>query len=150
MHITKLELKNFKRFTDLTLDLSALPQPPKLVLLIGANGSGKSSVFDAFEALSVAVRDKTYDFFDDTRYYGKKSSEGFYARCEFDDGLVVSLHNAHFLGTQEASFRRIRCFMDAQHYVRFLTSAKQVPVQSWISRATQTAPGDLPKKTEDS
>ena len=51
MHVSSLELKNFKRFTDLTIDLSELAQPPKLVLLIGANGSGKSSVFDGFETL---------------------------------------------------------------------------------------------------
>ncbi|CAN5454550.1 hypothetical protein BH09BAC4_BH09BAC4_07020 [soil metagenome] len=47
MHITKVELKNFKRFTDLTID--GIPADAKLVLLIGSNGSGKSSVFDAFE-----------------------------------------------------------------------------------------------------
>jgi energy-coupling factor transporter ATP-binding protein EcfA2 len=49
MKITKLELKNFKRFDDLTIDLTSLAEPAKLVLLIGTNGSGKSSVFDAFE-----------------------------------------------------------------------------------------------------
>lgn len=47
MHINKIRLTDFKRFSDLTIDLSAV-QPPKLVLLIGANGSGKSSIFDAF------------------------------------------------------------------------------------------------------
>ena len=47
MHITRVELKNFKRFTDLTID--GIPNDAKLVLLIGSNGSGKSSVFDAFE-----------------------------------------------------------------------------------------------------
>ncbi len=52
MKISKLELKNFKRFDDLTIDLTSLVEPAKLVLLIGANGSGKSSVFDAFEALN--------------------------------------------------------------------------------------------------
>ncbi|MGB3779141.1 MAG: AAA family ATPase [Tunicatimonas sp.] len=56
MHISSLELKNFKRFTDLTVDLSKLAQPPKLVLLIGANGSGKSSVFDGFETLLTLKR----------------------------------------------------------------------------------------------
>ncbi len=49
MFISKLELKNFKRFTDLTIDLSEAKTPPRLVLMIGANGSGKSCVFDAFE-----------------------------------------------------------------------------------------------------
>jgi predicted ATP-dependent endonuclease of OLD family len=47
MRITKLELQNFKRFTELTID--KIPETSKLVLLIGANGSGKSSVFDAFD-----------------------------------------------------------------------------------------------------
>ena len=52
MNVTRLRLANFKRFTDLTIDLSPCAGAPKLVLLIGANGSGKSSVFDAFEYLS--------------------------------------------------------------------------------------------------
>ncbi len=52
MFISKIELKNFKRFTDLTVDLQGVPNPPKLVLMIGENGSGKSSVFDSFEWLS--------------------------------------------------------------------------------------------------
>ena len=55
MHISSLELKNFKRFTDLRIDLSQLDPPPKLVLLIGANGSGKSSVFDGFNILTSLV-----------------------------------------------------------------------------------------------
>ena len=46
MRIRKLQLKNFKRFTDLTID--NIPDEAKLVLLIGSNGSGKSSIFDAF------------------------------------------------------------------------------------------------------
>lgn len=46
MKIKSLQLKNFKRFTDLTL--KDIPDNAKLVLLIGSNGSGKSSVFDAF------------------------------------------------------------------------------------------------------
>lgn len=49
MRIQKLQLQNFKRFTDLTI---ALDKPYKLVLLVGANGSGKSSVFDAFATIS--------------------------------------------------------------------------------------------------
>jgi AAA ATPase domain len=50
MKIKSLQLKNFKRFTDLTLQ--DIPDSAKLVLLIGSNGSGKSSVFDGFEYLS--------------------------------------------------------------------------------------------------
>lgn len=37
MFIETIELYNFKRFTDLTSDLSGLKPPPKLVLLSGYN-----------------------------------------------------------------------------------------------------------------
>lgn len=47
MKITKVYLKNFKRFTE--LEIKAIPPEAKLVVLAGPNGCGKSSVFDAFE-----------------------------------------------------------------------------------------------------
>ena len=68
MNIEKLRVKNFKRFTDLEIDLSSCQAPPKLVLLIGANGSGKSSVFDAFEYISAphkrGIRDHYVDYWE--------------------------------------------------------------------------------------
>ena len=66
MNVLTLHLRNFKRFTDLKLDLSSCTAPPKLVLLVGVNGSGKSSVFDAFEFLtgpSKGLRDHNLDYF---------------------------------------------------------------------------------------
>jgi len=39
MKIKRLQLKNFKRFTDLTIQ--GIPESSKLVLLIGNNGRGK-------------------------------------------------------------------------------------------------------------
>ncbi|WKN45833.1 AAA family ATPase [Tunicatimonas pelagia] len=82
MHITHLQLINFKRFTDLTIDLSKLATPPKLVLLIGANGSGKSSVFDAFESLSNFSKDghSWTNTRDDSGYYQKDTSKELYIR----------------------------------------------------------------------
>lgn len=82
MYIKLLQLGNFKRFADLTIDLSHLEKPPRLVLLIGANGSGKSSIFDAFEVT---------DYFNKSRsslgpniddpYYGKNVG-----------GYVIDIH----------------------------------------------------------
>ncbi|HEY4194985.1 MAG TPA: AAA family ATPase [Mucilaginibacter sp.] len=74
MKITKLELKNFKRFDDLTIDLTTLAEPAKLVLLIGTNGSGKSSVFDAFEMLNKVGK---HEGFDIDLYYKKDISKDF-------------------------------------------------------------------------
>ena len=49
MKIEWIKLKNFKRFTDLAIE--GLPETAKLVVMIGPNGCGKSSVFDALKLL---------------------------------------------------------------------------------------------------
>ena len=45
MKIKHIQLTNYKRFTDLTI--TKLPETARLVVLIGPNGCGKSSLFDA-------------------------------------------------------------------------------------------------------
>lgn len=45
MHISRLHARSFKRFHDLTIEI---PGTPRLVLMCGPNGMGKSSVIDAF------------------------------------------------------------------------------------------------------
>jgi len=47
MRVQSLQLLDFKRFKNLTIDLTS--RSTKVVALVGPNGSGKSSVFDAFE-----------------------------------------------------------------------------------------------------
>lgn len=46
MRIKSVHLEDYKRFVDLTL--TDIPETARLVVLIGRNGSGKSSLFDAF------------------------------------------------------------------------------------------------------
>jgi AAA15 family ATPase/GTPase len=89
MKITRLELVNFKRFTHLTLE--GIPEHAKLVLLVGANGSGKSSVFDAFECILldtvfVGVKDALDVFLNvkrDNRYYSLRDRD-FLSDTEID------------------------------------------------------------------
>jgi len=101
MKITKLELKNFKRFDDLTIDLTSLAEPAKLVLLIGANGSGKSSVFDAFEILNKLGREGLSK--PDSYYYLKKESKDFNVTITTDglhnsnNSIIITLHPSNNL-----------------------------------------------------
>ena len=46
MKIKVIKLNQFKRFTDLTI--RDIPESAKLVILVGPNGCGKTSVFEAF------------------------------------------------------------------------------------------------------
>lgn len=46
MRIKEIKLQHFKRFTDLTI--TGIPESVKLVVLVGPNGCGKTSIFEAF------------------------------------------------------------------------------------------------------
>ena len=100
MRITRLQLKNFKRFTDLTIE--AIPKEAKLVLLIGSNGSGKSSVFDAFNSfarLRSPVRMES-------SYYSKNDLHSEISIL-FDDGSKVNSKGDILEDTYKKSYRFI-------------------------------------------
>ena len=84
MRISGLRLTNFKRFTDLTI--SGIGQDAKLVLLIGANGSGKSSIFDAFEF--VGRNAKRGNFQPQGDYYRKSLNVDAAVRIDVDSKAV--------------------------------------------------------------
>lgn len=113
MRITGLELHNFKRFTQLTL--AGIPAEAKLVLLIGSNGSGKSSVFDAFELLN---RGSKMQGLNDEHYYKKEIFNSTKIIFQLADGLTGdykvihqgstlhnNLENLNFYG--RSSFRQL-------------------------------------------
>ena len=85
MKIKSVHLQNFKRFTD--LKIQNIPPTAKLVVLLGPNGCGKSSLFDAMYY-------RSYDFrrlnrgSDDLDYYSKTSAQN--SRVEPID---IKFHN---------------------------------------------------------
>lgn len=80
MRLKKVELINFKRFTHLTID--AIPESAKLVLLIGSNGSGKSSVFDGFESVKRGLTSST-------EYYSKTKGKSIESNFYFQDNSYI-------------------------------------------------------------
>ena len=58
MKIKSIHLKDFKRFTDLKIE--EIPETAKLVVMIGPNGCGKSSVFDAINCYTYIIKNNTY------------------------------------------------------------------------------------------
>ena len=66
MRIKKVELKSFKRFTHLLVD--DIPETTKLVVLVGPNGSGKTSFL---EALNHYYKYSGYNDIGDYRYLSK-------------------------------------------------------------------------------
>ena len=60
MKVSKVTIKDFKRFKDLTLDLGE--KPAKIIALVGTNGCGKSSVLDAFIACGKDCGGRIGDF----------------------------------------------------------------------------------------
>ena len=68
MKIREVKLNKFKRFTDLTI--TGIPQTAKLVILVGPNGCGKTSVF---EALNHWYKWRGFNTVGNKDYYFKKN-----------------------------------------------------------------------------
>ena len=94
MKIQSVKIRKFKRFVDLTI--SRLPPDAKLIVLLGPNGCGKSSLFDAFQRkLKV---NQFYGMSEEFRRYYRRATPDDVA--ENDDGNDVDLD---FHGSNPAS-----------------------------------------------
>ena len=85
MKIDSIHLQNFKRFTD--LKIQNIPPTAKLVVLLGPNGCGKSSVFDA-------LHDKSYEY----RRLGHSGNADYYSKIPTQsrrsDQIDIKFHNS--------------------------------------------------------
>lgn len=71
MKIKEVRLNKFKRFTDLTI--TDIPETAKLVILVGPNGCGKSSVFEGF---NYWYKLKEFGTVSEKDYYLKEGDKG--------------------------------------------------------------------------
>ena len=101
MNVKKLRLLNFRRFADLTVDLSSLEEAPRLILLIGANGSGKSSLFDAFEYLSSSPKQDANVY---VEYIKKDRAADTSVSCSLGGGFEITRSNTSQAVTMPGSW----------------------------------------------
>lgn len=128
MRIQSIHLTNFKRFTDLKIE--GIPESAKLVLLIGANGSGKSSVFDALNVLSLP-------FGPEGGYYQKEYTNPFFVCVKTWEGgeIIAGTHwktsatglNGKFFG--RSSLRVIPSVARAKNAEKLLQADGDRPVR---------------------
>ena len=100
MKIASVELRNFKRFTD--LKIQNIPAEAKLVVLLGPNGCGKSSLFDALHSKSYEYRQigthKDPDYYSKVSSPRRRSNEiniQFHGAAQSDLGKAIYVRTAY-------------------------------------------------------
>jgi predicted ATPase len=122
MRLKEIKFKNFRRFPNLTI--SGLSEHHRLILLIGPNGCGKSSVFDGFRFwqtykghFSHSLSDETYYFRDsidhkdavNIQFFDKidPSPISFYIRSAYRNTPEFNVGNIGNLAEMERSPRLV-------------------------------------------
>jgi len=94
MRIKNIHLRNFKRFTDLTI--REIPETSKLVLLIGSNGSGKSCLFDAFGYCDASIKRDGANRDDFWHYFQKIKEQEAEVKVDFYNDISINLSKSNY------------------------------------------------------
>jgi ABC-type cobalamin/Fe3+-siderophores transport system ATPase subunit len=97
MKLKTVELKKFKRFTHLTI--TDIPESAKLIVLLGPNGCGKTSLFEAFKQWSGRYGGTNFD--QDISYIAKDSPN---FNNEWTNNIIITFHST--IAADQASKRR--------------------------------------------
>ncbi|MCD7710111.1 MAG: AAA family ATPase, partial [Porphyromonadaceae bacterium] len=90
MKIREIKLNKFKRFTDLTI--TGIPETAKLIILVGPNGCGKTSVF---EGLNHWYNYKGFNQRGDKDYYIKEADKDIIESDNwYDNQVSILFHDA--------------------------------------------------------
>lgn len=90
MRIRSVRMQDFKRFTDLTV--TDIPPSAKLVVVVGPNGCGKSSLFDAF--LNWRRWQTMRHFISDEAYFLKNMPPSRDAGSAMQNAVKIDFHGA--------------------------------------------------------
>ena len=104
MKIRSIALQNFRRFTNLSI--TGLPESTKLVVLIGPNGCGKSSLLDALHGKAVVEQHWGWDDKQTSQYWNKKYTDEDDERLRGNPGQRIQIQFHGTPPTDKASWRR--------------------------------------------
>lgn len=97
MKIKSIRIKNLKRFSDLTVE--DIPETAKLIVLVGPNGSGKTSFFEAF---NLWYRTQAFNDSGDQIYFDKKTDAKILTSSEWISSsrsrVQIEFHDSSMLG----------------------------------------------------
>lgn len=95
MKIKRISLKKFKRFTD--LEITGIPEAAKLIILVGPNGSGKTSLFESLNhwyQLKAFGRPGAQDYFE-------KKGDPSPANSWHQNKVTIEFHNETQVSEQD-------------------------------------------------
>jgi predicted ATP-dependent endonuclease of OLD family len=95
MKIKEIKITKFKRFTD--VEISGIPESARLILLVGPNGSGKTSLFEAFNHW---YRLKGFGSVGQKEYYLKEDG-GQSAGNWYNDKVAIDFYNRTSMQKEE-------------------------------------------------
>ena len=96
MKVKTIKIKKFKRFTDLTI--TGIPESARLVILVGPNGSGKTSLFEAFNHWYKYMAFRTLG---DRDYLEKKMGSDFSDGIWYQDKVEIEFHTPFSINNEE-------------------------------------------------
>ncbi|MBD1208394.1 MAG: AAA family ATPase [Ignavibacteria bacterium] len=95
MKISSVKINKFKRFTDLTI--KDIPESARLIILVGPNGCGKTSMFEAFNHW---YRWKGFNNHGQKEYYEKIDTVGS-TNTWYQEKVTINIHNSDALDKEE-------------------------------------------------
>ena len=131
MYIKKIQMKDYKRFHDLTIDLGS--NPKRIIALVGPNGCGKSSVFDAMLFLANSFDHLGSGTSKDYHYHSLKQNPSYNYQnvvIEFDKGDFLAVRESKKINGKDNS---IFSFRSAFRYNSNLKINQTKSVQDIIS-----------------
>ncbi len=121
MRVKNIQLKDYKRFTDLTI--ANVPETARLVVLVGPNGSGKSSVFDSFLSKARAAV-ANYQLSGDTEQYYEKVAQARHLG-QIANRVTIEFHGAGTVDFKTAFQVRSAYRNEADFRIEHLQASRQ-------------------------